>query len=455
VVEEVTVRIPGLPTDLENLRIAHISDMHIKAVGEHERRLQARLKALQPDLIAVTGDIIEHAAAYEIWTERATTVRTFLQGLWTPPYGVWATRGNTDISRYGGHSDFLVRQIRQTRTHLLINESQALAIGEAELYLAGVDFADLPPNFSADYHVASYRGNRVLAAGPCEGNAFTHYFPDDRPLQGYEFSGRLTYTDPDGGTGILFGSRFPFGENRFYRIRTYKGVPDWSFSAKGVTVEDSETPAPVDAQANVWYRFRIRWEPLREKSGIQVKLWPERQIQPSAWQIETYAQDPGNEETFVGFWSVGPGSKYYDDLEMRTLDGELLWAVDFEEEPLDKDPAHWLDFGINKGNVERALRHVPSEATVILLAHSPDAIYEAMAAGVDLVLSGHTHGGQVRLPVIGPLYVNSDVGRRYNQGLFHLDGTQLYVNRGIGTRWLRVRFLCPPEITVITLKSTT
>jgi hypothetical protein len=69
---------------------------------------------------------------------------------------------------------------------------------------------------------------------------------------------------------------------------------------------------------------------------------------------------------------------------------------------------------------------------------------------VDLMLAGHTHGGQVRLPFLPPLHL-PPLGRKYVEGLFRQGETQLYVNRGIGAVGLPFRLNCPPEITVLTL----
>jgi predicted MPP superfamily phosphohydrolase len=89
---------------------------------------------------------------------------------------------------------------------------------------------------------------------------------------------------------------------------------------------------------------------------------------------------------------------------------------------------------------------------VILLAHEPDFADHALGHDIALILSGHTHGGQIRLPFLPPLLL-PEMGRRYVQGLFKLeDGMQLYVNRGIGAVTLPFRFRCPPEITVVTLE---
>jgi uncharacterized protein len=88
---------------------------------------------------------------------------------------------------------------------------------------------------------------------------------------------------------------------------------------------------------------------------------------------------------------------------------------------------------------------------LILLAHEPDYVDRTSGKQIDLVLSGHTHGGQVRFPLAPPIWLPA-LGRKYVQGLFHLaDGSQLYVNRGIGTIGVPFRFYCPPELTVLTL----
>ncbi len=90
---------------------------------------------------------------------------------------------------------------------------------------------------------------------------------------------------------------------------------------------------------------------------------------------------------------------------------------------------------------------------VILLAHEPDYAVHAAKYGVDLMLSGHTHGGQIRLPFVGtPGFVLPRGGRHFVRGYFNVGPLQLYVNRGIGTVGLPMRFRCPPEISLITLQ---
>ncbi|MFP5229399.1 MAG: metallophosphoesterase [Acidobacteriota bacterium] len=96
---------------------------------------------------------------------------------------------------------------------------------------------------------------------------------------------------------------------------------------------------------------------------------------------------------------------------------------------------------------------IPRQAAgepILLMAHEPDILPEVAKRNVDLMLSGHTHGGQVRFPFLPPL-VLPDYGKIYVEGLFRMGSTQLYVNRGIGAVGLPFRFRCPPEITVFTL----
>lgn len=97
--------------------------------------------------------------------------------------------------------------------------------------------------------------------------------------------------------------------------------------------------------------------------------------------------------------------------------------------------------------------HVTDTIPRILLAHNPDIILEKNADIFDLILSGHTHGGQIRLPLIGPILPIPDtLGRSFSQGLFSLkDETQLFITRGLGESGPRARLFCRPEISVIML----
>ena len=93
-----------------------------------------------------------------------------------------------------------------------------------------------------------------------------------------------------------------------------------------------------------------------------------------------------------------------------------------------------------------------SDLTSIVLLHEPDYIEDLVDSKipVNLQLSGHSHGGQVRLPVSGPLLL-PPWGQLYDRGLYRVDNAQIYTTRGIGMVGVPIRFNCPPEVTCITL----
>ena len=100
-------------------------------------------------------------------------------------------------------------------------------------------------------------------------------------------------------------------------------------------------------------------------------------------------------------------------------------------------------------DLAKALRHVPAEATKILLAHSPEIIESACEAGMDYYLCGHSHGGQMCLPGGISIINNSHCGRQYIAGPWNYQNRMPgYTSRGTGASLLPVRIFCPPEITL-------
>jgi uncharacterized protein len=156
----------------------------------------------------------------------------------------------------------------------------------------------------------------------------------------------------------------------------------------------------------------------------------------------------GNHDVLVSSGAVTDALLTHDipvlanDFVPLERDGQRIWLAGTEDALMQKpDLVTALPTGRN-----------PKLEPVILLSHEPDFADDAVGRQIDLVLSGHTHGGQILLPFIPPLLL-PDLGTKYVHGLFRLrDSMQLYVNRGIGAVNLPFRFRCPPEITLITLQ---
>lgn len=125
--------------------------------------------------------------------------------------------------------------------------------------------------------------------------------------------------------------------------------------------------------------------------------------------------------------------------------------------PLERDGQRIWITGLGSAcyNMSDPAKGIPKSAikdneTVIVMAHEPDVLPNIARYNASLMLSGHTHGGQVRFPFLPPIHL-PELGRIYVEGFFHYGPTQLYVNRGIGAVGVPFRFNCPPEITVFTL----
>jgi uncharacterized protein len=111
------------------------------------------------------------------------------------------------------------------------------------------------------------------------------------------------------------------------------------------------------------------------------------------------------------------------------------------------------NFYRRKARLDLLLSRMPGEGAAMLLAHEPDfAEVSAPTGRFDLQISGHSHGGQMRLPVVGAM-VKPRCARIYPDGVYDVDGMIQYTNRGLGMLWPHLRINCRPEITVFTLRS--
>lgn len=101
---------------------------------------------------------------------------------------------------------------------------------------------------------------------------------------------------------------------------------------------------------------------------------------------------------------------------------------------------------------DKATKGIDDNSPEIVIAHSPEVFKKIKEKNVDLVLTGHTHGGQINIPFVIEFFLPLKYDRKYKSGLFEEGGVRLYVNRGVGTTFLPIRFNAVPEITLIELK---
>lgn len=130
-------------------------------------------------------------------------------------------------------------------------------------------------------------------------------------------------------------------------------------------------------------------------------------------------------------------------IKRLTRGKESVWIAGVDAMPLQCIPRALLS----------VTSFIPNGAFKILLSHGPDVTPLARTLGYALILCGDTHGGQIRLPIIGPAVVKSDISRRYCRGIMREDSSVLCVSGGIGTCAFPLRLLCPPEVRLLTLLS--
>jgi predicted MPP superfamily phosphohydrolase len=113
------------------------------------------------------------------------------------------------------------------------------------------------------------------------------------------------------------------------------------------------------------------------------------------------------------------------------------------------------DLAADAARLANVAAAAPADAYRLLLFHAPDIMPEASRLGIDLYLAGHTHGGQIRLPWYGAIFTSSQLGKRHEMGHYRQGECDLYVSRGMGLEGMsapRIRFLSPPEITLVEIR---
>jgi len=427
---EVAIVIPGLPEALAGYRILLVSDFETETVGTRERQVAAIARRARPDLILVAGDLIDkgiHGARRVRAYER---MAAYLGGL-PAPDGVWFAQGHGEAPSRMDQED-LVRALESGGVRPLFDDVATIHRGGSSLAVIGIRVHDY-----ARKGAWTIDRDGTITQGPGSRQSYVEYRePGAESWSDYEFSGRLRFESPLDWVGVTVRSRLGDGEDRFYMAVRREYLRRLGASAHGTAYTSGRLSWAREMSAGVWHRFRARVETSGEGVRFRARAWPDTDREPDAWDLDYLDASPARILSgTAGLYGEGPGVKSFTDLEITAGDGTGAWV-----EPKGAD--FLLDL----------MSRVPEGAPVIVLSHTPDIYPDAAALGIPLVLAGHTQGGQVRLPLLGPIIVDTSVGRDKAAGLFIENGSALYVTRGVGTSRLPVRLLSPPEATVITLR---
>jgi hypothetical protein len=164
-------------------------------------------------------------------------------------------------------------------------------------------------------------------------------------------------------------------------------------------------------------------------------------------------------ESPLGSFAVLGNHDYETDADVVTealIGGSHIQVLRNQAIPFERNGARlWLagldNVTVRRARPEAALRGVPKQECTLVAVHEPDFADEMRRFPVDFQMSGHSHGGQIRIPGAGAMFLPL-WARKYPLGHYRFGEYQLYTNRGIGVIGLPMRFMCPPEITIFTLR---
>jgi hypothetical protein len=190
---------------------------------------------------------------------------------------------------------------------------------------------------------------------------------------------------------------------------------------------------------------------------VLARAWPADAPEPKTWQAR--GEDRSRlriEAGTAGLWTWGGGKIVWRNLKVTGHDGTLLLDA-----PLSGSAApRGFRQGARGTRLAMALArspYVPPGTPTVVLSHTPAVALEAARRKIEVVLAGHTHGGQVRLPFLGALTARDAMGPYYDYGRYYFASpnrrglTTLYINAGVGTSVLPLRFWCPPRFAVVEL----
>jgi predicted MPP superfamily phosphohydrolase len=470
-----------VPLVAQRLRLVHLSDLHISGDTPLLHRLLRRIAADRPDLVAVSGDMIKDVQDPRREARHAAAAAAFFSQLRraAPQAPIYAVQGH---SEYQG---VVVVALGRSGLTWLSNEGCRVGPGGGLLLLGlnqqvGIDRLAL--SGQSPFRVIRAPGERprwlqMARLGPPVRNFYSHYDPAPRSLgdesgplawSGYDAVCDLRIDGESTGAGIEVHSRYVAGEDRMIRLRRMGRIDDGTGTFELLVHGSAFTGGAadrldtgVDPRPGRWYRLRLRTRVEPGVVRVAARAWPADQPEPERWQA--WAEDRSPERVTagtVGTWAWGRGTVLYRDMQVIDPSGRQLLGVAAPGRAAgDRGWRGWRGEARDT-RLELALARSPATppgTPRLLLSHTPDVVLEASQRGIEAVLAGHTHGGQVRLPGIGALTTRSSLGPYYDYGLFFFAApnqrgiTSLFINAGVGTSLLPLRFFCPPRFAVVDL----
>jgi predicted MPP superfamily phosphohydrolase len=445
--EEIGLDLPKFRRSFSNLKFIHLSDLHISKFGFREKKLVSLVNRERPDVVLITGDLVEN---YK--NDYSTCIQTLKKI--KARYGVFSVFGNADHTFYPLQyfHDF-EKALKNINVTLLNNKNVGLQLNGSKLYLVGVD----DPFYHFDNFEEAIQGVPLGAPVILLAHSPDIIFPRtdalvinllDSPFKkdhfkewGWEDSTHFSpedgnvYFQKDGTHTIRVQSRQDGVSLDTILLNPYEDIDEIlkarDFNHLNKLLINQELlinyPDLVIIPASEIHKSKIfgKWKKEHDPSTLfnfRLDDLPPRQ----KWHFQPLIKP---KDFFESDFLAKKNVKYHVWIRMKAFKGSP------------KNDSVYLQFNDSIDNHGREKYHIGQPA------YSKDRMGD-----VDLILTGHTHGGQIRIPFCGPIATMTSLGRPFSEGLHQLGESILYVSRGVGTSILPLRLFCPPEITLFKFK---
>ncbi len=438
---------------LSDKKVVQISDLHITKFGRREKKMIQMLNRLSPDILFITGDFLTNGKDEASCTEA-------LRQITKPPHGILAVLGNTDRFLNDGSpfegEDRFIGKLKDLGINVFENRWQRLDLGSkgGSLYILGIEEAilsraklesllrDIPEEspiiLLSHFPDVLERSTDVLVVNleEAEGGGISGWgwqdnahFEYDSGVVRFEEDGIHTIRIQNRETGVSI-------EQICFVASSYTLSPSANLAGNSAAQDNPEdTYASINPHSGEMIIIKAKDIPDSEIFGS----W--RKVRDSSSSFEIVIKDTARKKK-----KERPFQEPKDYFEANFYaEGGVDYHLWVRMKAENDSPSHdsvYVQFSDSVDERGRPVYRIGE------LGDRPGL------ERINLILAGHTHGGQVRLPFIGALDVISDHKIPYELGLFKSQGTRMYVNRGIGVTLVPVRFCCSPEITVFRFEKT-
>jgi predicted MPP superfamily phosphohydrolase len=431
---------------LGDKKVVQISDLHITSIGYREKKLVAELNQLNPDILFITGDFLTNGKSEDACIEVLRQIRK-------PPHGIWIVLGNSDRQKEDGSEGEIggfLERLTDLGVRVLENKAERLDIDDHgnHLFVVGIEGP----------YLSESKLDRLLNGIPDTSPIIllSHY-PD---IFENHADGLVINLAEGKDVGV---SGWGWQDNAFFEYDT--GVVRFEKDGRhrlrvqrredGVAIEQIWLVKGDGAEAPISL-------PREMGSGDSATIHRDLNRRSDGMVIIT-AEDVSDSSIFGSWKKVHAPDGPFDLILRDTPDSGVK-----NEIPL-LAPEHFFEADFYaKGGVDyhvwvrmKAEDDLAGNDSIYLqfsdsITEYGEPIYRIGELArrdklrqIDLILAGHTHGGQVRFPIVGVPDIVPGHRIKFDMGLFENQKTKMYVNRGIGTALLPMRLFSPPEITVL------